>query len=207
MKRSGLIAVAAATVLLRLFPNDTEQLNAQMTNYLSAIPAGPAKSEGVGLGQDVAAKIIADRQGDGADAPDSYRPKTKPGVYVPTPITASSMWPEVKPFAMTSPAQFRPAPPIALSSTEWAADYNEIQSLGGRASTKRTPRQRSHRARKIFSWEVVVHKLRVPPSITEATKTTKCSVSLCLLGIFWRIRECRSHAAISFLPAPQRASL
>ena len=75
-----------------------------------------------------------DRQGDGADAPDAYRPKTKPGVYVPTPITASSMWPKVKPFAMTSPSQFRPQPPLALTSAEWATDYNEIKSLGGKTS-------------------------------------------------------------------------
>jgi hypothetical protein len=60
---------------------------------------------------------------------------------VPTPITASSMWPNVKPFAMTSPSQFRPQPPIALTGAEWAADYNEIKDLGGRNSTKRTPRQ------------------------------------------------------------------
>ena len=28
------------------------------------------------------------------DAPDDYRPRTTPGVYVPTPITAASIWPE-----------------------------------------------------------------------------------------------------------------
>ena len=85
-----------------------------------AIPDGPAKSAGIQVGEDVAARTIMDRQGDGADAPDAYRPKTKPGVYVPTPITASSMWPKVKPFAMTSPSQFRPQPPVALTSAEWA---------------------------------------------------------------------------------------
>jgi hypothetical protein len=42
---------------------------------------------------------------------------------------------------MTSPSQFRPAPPIALKSDEWAADYNEIRSLGGKSGSKRTPRQ------------------------------------------------------------------
>ena len=51
------------------------------------------------------------------------------------------MWPNVKPFAMQSPSQFRPQPPIALKSKEWAADYNEIKSLGGKASSKRTARQ------------------------------------------------------------------
>ena len=134
-------AAAAGGVLAQLFPNDGEELRAALSSYLAPIPDGPAKSAGIKLGEDVAAKTLMDRQGDGADAPDAYRPKTKPGVYVPTPITASSMWPKVKPFAMTSPSQFRPQPPVALTSAEWAADYNEIKSLGGKTSKQRTARQ------------------------------------------------------------------
>jgi hypothetical protein len=134
-------AVAAGTVLAGLHPKDAEELNSLMGAYLASIPQGTAKSEGIKLGQEVAAKIVADRKADGADAPDAYRPKTKPGVYVPTPITASSMWPNVKPFAMTSPSQFRPQPPVALTSAEWASDYNEIKDLGGKISSKRTARQ------------------------------------------------------------------
>src|ERR1043165_9341900 len=122
-------AAAAGGVLLQLFPTDAEDLRAAVSARLGPIPDGPAKSAGVRIGEDVAAKTVMDRQGDGADAPDAYRPKTKPGVYVPTPITASSMWPKVKPFAMTSPSQFRPQPPLALTSAEWATDYNEIKSL------------------------------------------------------------------------------
>jgi PAP2 superfamily len=134
-------AAAAGGVLVQLFPNDGEELRAALSSYLAPIPDGPAKSSGIKLGEDVAAKTLMDRQGDGADAPDAYRPKTKPGVYVPTSITASSMWPKVKPFAMTSPSQFRPQPPVALTSAEWAADYNEIKSVGGKTSKQRTARQ------------------------------------------------------------------
>ena len=134
-------AVAAGTVLAGLIPEETEALNTAMASYLATISQGAAKSHGIKIGQDVAARIVAERKVDGSDAPDAYRPKTRPGMYVPTPITASSMWPNVKPFAMTSPSQFRPAPPIALKSDEWAADYNEIKSLGGKSGSKRTPRQ------------------------------------------------------------------
>ncbi len=135
-------AVAAAGgILLQLFPSDADELRAALSSSLAPIPEGPSKTAGIKVGEDVAAKTIINRQGDGADAPDAYRPKTKPGVYVPTPITASSMWPRVKPFAMTSPSQFRPQPPVALTSAEWAADYNEIKSLGGKTSKERTARQ------------------------------------------------------------------
>jgi len=134
-------AVAAGAVLTGLLPEETEALNTAMAAYIATIPQGAAKSDGIKVGQDVAARVVAERKADGSDAPDAYRPKTKPGVYVPTPITASSMWPNVRPFAMTSPSQFRPAPPIALKSDEWAADYNEIKSLGGKSGSKRTARQ------------------------------------------------------------------
>ena len=75
------------------------------------------------------------------DAPDAYRPRTSPGVYVPTAITLSSMWPDMKPFAMTTGSQFRPDPPISLDSKEWATDYNEIKDYGGQDSAKRTSQQ------------------------------------------------------------------
>ena len=88
-----------------------------------------------------AARVVEARANDGADAPDDYRPRTTPGVYVPTPITAASAWPNVKPFAMTTASQFRPDPPISLSSKEWATDYNELKDYGGKASAKRSSQQ------------------------------------------------------------------
>lgn len=47
----------------------------------------------------------------------------------------------MRPFALTSPSQFRPLPPIALTSEEWAKDYNEMKEYGAKDSTRRTPRQ------------------------------------------------------------------
>src|SRR6516164_3800497 len=115
-------ATAACAVLMGLQPNDKEELDAMLEAYLAALPPNAGKENGIKVGQEVGSKLLAERMRDGSDAPDAYRPKTKPGVYVPTPITASSMWPNVKPFAMTSPTQFRPHPPILLASDEWAAD-------------------------------------------------------------------------------------
>jgi hypothetical protein len=133
-------AAAAGTVLVGLYPQEAD-LKGAVAAYLAMIPDGDAKAAGVKLGQEVAAKVLEVRAKDGADAPDAYQYKTKPGVYVPTPITVSSTWPNVKPFALTSAAQFRPEPPIALNSEQWATDYNEIKDFGGKASSKRSARQ------------------------------------------------------------------
>jgi PAP2 superfamily len=141
VSKEAAAAAAAGGVLARLFVKDADELRSALKSYLTPIQDGSSKSDGIKLGEKVAAETVMARQSDGADATDAYRPRTMPGVYVPTPITASSMWPKVKPFAMTSPSQFRPQPPLALHSTEWAADYNEIKALGGKNSSQRTARQ------------------------------------------------------------------
>jgi hypothetical protein len=134
-------AAAASAALQRLVPQAEKEIGAAVTAYLAAIADGDAKRDGVKLGTAVAEKVLEARGSDGANAADSYRPKARPGVYVPTPITVGSAWPNLTPFAMTSPAQFRPQAPIALESAQWAADYNEIKDLGSRTSARRSARQ------------------------------------------------------------------
>ena len=134
-------AAAAAAVLATIDSKTAGEMKVALATYLASIPDGAAKSDGVKLGEAVAAKVLEARANDGSDAPDAYRPRTTPGVYVPTAITLSSMWPTMKPFAMANPSQFRPNPPISLESQEWATDFNEIKDYGGQISAKRTPQQ------------------------------------------------------------------
>src|SRR5262244_1625163 len=134
-------AAAAAAVLATIDAKTAGEMHVALATYLASIPDGTAKSDGVTLGEAVAAKVLEARANDGSDAPDDYRPRTTPGVYVPTAITLSSMWPKMKPFAIANPSQFRPGPPIASESKEWAADYNELKDYGGLASKKRTAEQ------------------------------------------------------------------
>jgi len=134
-------AAVAGEVLIKLAPDAAADIQSALTSYLATLPDGEGKSKGVELGQKVAAQILETRANDGASAPDAYRPKTKPGVYIPTPITVGSQFPNVTPFAMTSPSQFRPKPPPSLRSEQWARDYNEIKDLGEKNSIRRTARQ------------------------------------------------------------------
>jgi hypothetical protein len=140
--REAAAATAASAVLVALLPQQArDEVKAALATYLAAIPNGTPKTDGVALGEAVAAKILEARANDGSNAPDSYRPRTTPGVYVPTAPTLATMWPNVKPFAMTSPAQFRPEPPPRLDSAQWADDYNEIKELGSKDSSKRSAKQ------------------------------------------------------------------
>jgi hypothetical protein len=128
-------------VLATINAKTAGDMKGALANYLASIPDGAAKSDGVRLGEAVAAKVLEARANDGAEAPDAYRPRTAPGVYVPTAITISSMWPDMKPFALANGSQFRPDPPIVLQSKEWATDYNELKEFGGIVSAKRTAQQ------------------------------------------------------------------
>jgi PAP2 superfamily len=141
LSREAAAAAAAAAILAGLHPQAEAEFKAAGAAYVATLPDGDGKGEAIKLGEAIAAKILATRAQDGADAPDSYRPRTVAGVYIPTAITVSSMWPNVTPFAIVSQSQFRPQPPVALNSEEWAKDYNEIKELGSKTSTKRSAQQ------------------------------------------------------------------
>ena len=134
-------ATAARQILTQVYPEQKEKIEEAYQASLKAIPDGPAKTEGVKLGIEVAEAVQADRANDGTDAPDTYRPHTTPGIYVTTTPPLWEQYARAKPWVLKSADQFRPGPPPALSSAEWARDYNEVKNLGGTKSTARTPEQ------------------------------------------------------------------
>ena len=135
------VAEANRATLVQLVPSQQTAIDNAYQAALSAIPAGQAKTAGLAVGEKVAAAILAWGAEDGAATGETYRPYTTAGVYVPTVIPVVSQWPQRTPWLMTSPAQFRPGPPPALTSEVWARDYNEIKALGGKSSTRRTAEQ------------------------------------------------------------------
>lgn len=135
-------AVAAAhAALVELYPDQKTVLDTAYTASLAQIPDGSGRAAGIVVGEKVAAEILAWRASDRANAPNSYRPSTAPGVYVATSLPIGSQWGSVVPWVMERGSQFRPAAPPLLASQEWARDYNEIKELGGKNSTLRTPDQ------------------------------------------------------------------
>jgi hypothetical protein len=138
---------AAYRMLLYLFPDQTATLTTQYNAALAVIANGTPKTNGIQVGQAAATSIIALRTGDGrgASVPYTWPSVPTPGVWIPTPpaFTAPAMpWvSKMVPFTMSNPSQFRPEPPPALTSTEWADDYNQVKALGAINSIVRTPEQ------------------------------------------------------------------
>jgi hypothetical protein len=134
-------AAAAREILMRQYPGQKARIDAAFAETMQTIPDNPARVAGIALGEKVAATLFAERQSDATNAPDTYRPLTTPGVWVPTTPPLFPQYATAKPWGMDSASQFRPAPPPALNSALYARDYNETKEMGGVKSTKRTDAQ------------------------------------------------------------------
>jgi hypothetical protein len=137
---------AAYTALVGLYPAQQGMLDADYASELAKVVDGPAKAQGIKLGEQVATDLLAIRANDGSNAtPPPFVPGTAPGDFQPTPpnfpTPVFTAWGQVTPFVLDSASQFRPPAPPALTSDAYAAAINEVQSLGSATSTTRTPEQ------------------------------------------------------------------
>ena len=135
------VASATRTALLKLMPAQQAAIDADYQAALKPLADGRAKSDGIAVGEQAAAAILASCADDGSVAPNTYQPHTTAGVYVPTMFPAVPHWGKRKPWVMASADQFRPGPPPSLTSETWKRDYAEIKALGGKNSTQRTAEQ------------------------------------------------------------------
>ena len=141
------VATAGHDTLVALFPAQQADLEAKYAASLAQIPDGPAKYNGIAVGQQTAAGILALRADDGRNDVVPYTPGSGPGVWNPTPpafLPASTpQLATVLPWTLDSPEQFRASGPPNLTSKHWARDYNEVKSLGRATDSARTPEQTS----------------------------------------------------------------
>lgn len=135
------LAAAHRVALTRLLPAQQPAIDAAYQAALNGVADSPARSKGIAAGEAAAHAVLAARADDGVATPEAYRPHTTAGAYVPTAPVAVPQWSQRKPWLMSSAAQFRPAAPPALNSEQWARDFNEVKSLGGKTATRRSAEQ------------------------------------------------------------------
>ena len=145
------VAQAAHDVLVHLFPAQSGMFDDQLVSSLGAVEDGQSESDGIAVGAQAAAAMIALRADDGASASVAYAPDPNkdPGNWQPTPRpdpllplpAALPQWADLDPFALVSPDQFLPEGPPELTSREYAKALKQVQSLGEADSTLRTPEQ------------------------------------------------------------------
>jgi hypothetical protein len=138
-------AAAGHGVLTRLYPTQQAILDAALTASLAKLPDGQAKTDGVNVGEEVAAKLVAIRSTDGSDKKVEYKAEKTIGIWQPTPpLFAPALlptWSTVTPFVIKSADQFKISPPLPLNSVAYGQELDEVKRLGGRYSTARTAEQ------------------------------------------------------------------
>lgn len=138
------VVEAAYRVLIDRYPTQAIYLANQYIASLATIPDGQSKVDGMAVGFDVATRFLVSRAGDGWNDPTVTIPlHSGPGWWVPTAVSPPVVqWGAVmRPFAIESPDQFRADPPPAITSDEFAADYNETRRMGSATSEDRTQEQ------------------------------------------------------------------
>jgi hypothetical protein len=148
--RAAAAASAAHEALVTLFPGQQALLDAKLADSLAAINGSDHSqsiARGLAWGKTVADAILAWRAADGfSTILPPYVPGTQPGDWQPTPPGFSTQplfrtLAITTPWALTSPAQFRPLGPPALTSTRYATDFNEVRDFGGLTGSLRDPWQ------------------------------------------------------------------
>ncbi|GAA4413178.1 vanadium-dependent haloperoxidase [Fodinibacter luteus] len=175
------VATAAYDVLAGLvttaperapFPGRAGLLSALATAYaasLDAIDDSSFRRQGITVGHAAARAMLEAREGDGRFGPSAWVSDPAPGHWQPlapggVPALDPTPWAgNVRPFLIQSSSQFRSAPPPALDSAQWAAEFNEVKALGRATGSTRTEEQ-TYRAKwwqsaPVHSWNEVARQL------------------------------------------------
>ena len=172
--REAAVVEAAYETLAFYIPSAAGPLGTARDTSLGAIAPGQAKTDGIAVGHQAAANIIAMRTGDGRQTPiastSSFPTKAPgPGVWRLTPpyLPPQTPWAGVmKPFVLPTADRFLPPPPPSLSSPEWVADVAEIKAMGQDSSTQRSAAQTA--TAKFWTANAIRQDNRLVRDITDA---------------------------------------
>jgi hypothetical protein len=138
------VAQAARDVLVARVSGQAAPVQVAYDAFMASIPDGPAKDAGKAVGTAAAAGMLAMRMGDRYDDPNVYvQQPPGPGVFepiAPTPPVDPKLA-FVRPFTYASPSDYRPGPPVELTSKRYAEDVAELQKYGRFDSTFRSALQ------------------------------------------------------------------
>jgi hypothetical protein len=151
--RAAVATAAYLTARARVVPGQIVYLDQQYAAYTAAIPDSAGKADGVRVGGDAAAALLARRAGDGFGNVVLYRCSTVPpqvGEFEPdtgcptlpgAPQPADVKLGQVRPFTFDDPNAFRPDGPIPRGSRAYAEDFEEARDFGRFDSVVRSPEQ------------------------------------------------------------------
>ena len=130
--RRGAVAGASARVLSFFFPDMANELAAKMEEQGNEGPGNihPQFTRGVAIGASAGDALIEHVKTDGFTTPWTGTVPVGPGMWIPSALPpAGATLGGVKPYFMTSGAQFRPVPPPVFQSPAFLSDLAEVVSV------------------------------------------------------------------------------
>ena len=134
-------AQAAHDVLVKVCPDMQSAFDGALKTSLALVKDSVSRENGVAVGKQAAAAVIAARASSKADIKDPVMTPTTAGAYVPTIRRVGTTWAQQTPWIMKAPDEVRPSPPPPLTSAIWRRDLAEIREMGARKAKARSPDQ------------------------------------------------------------------
>jgi hypothetical protein len=172
-------ATAAYQMLISIVPSQQPTLQPLYEAALAAIPDGLAKTRGIAAGMAAAQAMITARTGDGRFGAPGFSVPDVPGPGQWRPVLPGfgndpAGWVRnVRPFMIESASQFLTTGPWALTSPQYAREFNEVKSVGALNSTTRTQHQTDAAiywgsANPPATWSRIVRMLDVQEELSTA---------------------------------------
>jgi hypothetical protein len=173
------VAEAAYTVLAALVPSPSADLATDHTVTLGHIRAheGDAATDGgIAVGLAAATAILGDRSGDNRTSPTSFSELGGTGdweaLVAGLPGNNFRWVANLRPFLIQDAGDFATKGPRSLGSAEYAAEFNEVKSLGRVDSTTRTADQtmmaRFWNENAVATWTRISRQLAVGEELSTA---------------------------------------
>ena len=120
------------------------RVDAMLAASLALIDPSQAKTDGITIGAAAAAAMLAARAGDGRFDAEPFVASEDLGKWrLGPPLNANvqGQFATVKPLTLKGPDQFPTEGPPAITSEQYAAEFNEVKALGAQVGSSRTPEQ------------------------------------------------------------------
>lgn len=139
-KPDGAASAAAAAVLAYAFPNDAQAIGTRLSGEVAALAPGGPREEfeaGAAIGRAAGDAVVAAAKTDRVDLAWTGSVPAGAGKWVSSP--QPPLFPrlgEMRPFYLKSGDEFRPAPPPAVGSPEFAAALAEVRTISDHRTTE-----------------------------------------------------------------------
>jgi hypothetical protein len=146
--QAAAVAQAAHDVLFGITPAANtavrSRIDAMLTASLALIDPSQAKTDGIKIGADAAAAMLAKRANDGRSDVEPFLTSNDVGKWrlvPPLNLNVQGQFASVTPLTLKRPDQFPTEGPPAVTSAQYAAEFNEVKALGAQSGSSRTAAQ------------------------------------------------------------------